>query len=552
MVEIFKEWRVLNFIDEFGPKTFSELVRSKELSLSRNTVNKYLKFLREKNWINTKYEEDKKLNYLTTDGKIELEKKIGKDDLTHRLKAYYLYEQKIKGYRNNFLERLGELPNSLMIDCVEYFIEFEEYTFSNRLPSKDFQFYLAYFLARYNIQYCRAEGWLRMQTEVLQLTQEKFFDEFKLDKTDIDYFSKEWGKIRFLIPIIDEKKNTWFLSSKSMLYELLMLSITLRTRRGTLQEMIFDNFIFSTSEETIHILEDCKKNMQLKLDFAQNQQLHIFIERIMNIMLEGRTGYKTIWLNLPNDVESLLSLSVDLETELTQFGEDSHRKLEIIRALFEINLKLNNHDETIVWGEKYLELNPKDFNMPIKMISEYVYIKDYNKFLKLANKIRKENRYDILARMNLVNYYLETEENVKEASIVIGELDEILIDNPNLLHFFMRVELYKAKMYILKDQFDHAKIHAERVWYEYLDHNDDIFMILFEIYRNLEDWEILEDFSLKAYTENRFSPSIFCSLYFAHLKRQSFKKAEHLYDYVKHYYPEYTENLKNIRKDLAN
>ena len=66
----------------------------------------------------------------------------------------------------------------------------------------------------------------------------------------------------------------------------------------------------------------------------------------------------------------------------------------------------------------------------------------------------------------------------------------------------------------------------------------------------LEDWETLEDFSLKAYTDNRFSPIIFCKTYFAHLKRQSFKKAEHIYEYVNHYYPEYTVELENIKKDL--
>lgn len=146
--------------------------------------------------MNTKYEDDKKLNYITTDGKIELEKKIGKDDLSHRLNAYYLYEKKIKEYRDGFLERLGELPNSLMLDCIEYFFEFEDYKFSERIPSRDFQFYLEYYLARFNIQYSKSISWVKMQPLVMQLTQKEFIEEFKLNQTEMNYYSQEWGKIR--------------------------------------------------------------------------------------------------------------------------------------------------------------------------------------------------------------------------------------------------------------------------------------------------------------------------------------------------------------------
>ncbi len=103
------------------------------------------------------------------------------------------------------------------------------------------------------------------------------------------------------------------------------------------------------------------------------------------------------FLNLPNDTKSLLSLSVDYETELNKIEEDSPRRLELLRILFEINLKLNYHEEAITWGEKFIELNPKDLIMPIKMVVEYFHIKNYKKFLRLANKLGKENKYDILA-----------------------------------------------------------------------------------------------------------------------------------------------------------
>ncbi len=76
------------------------------------------------------------------------------------------------------------------------------------------------------------------------------------------------------------------------------------------------------------------------------------------------------------------------------------------------------------------------------------------------------------------------------------------------------------------------------------------FSMLCEIYKKLEDWEALEDFCMNAFTENRFSPTIFCKLYFAHLKRQSFKKAEHVYEYVNHHYPEYIKDLENIKNEF--
>lgn len=550
MLELTREWRILEYIDKSGPQTFSELVDSDILKLSRNTVNKYLRNLRGKNWVSTKYEEDRKLNYLTTDGKIELEKKLGKGDVNHQIKAYYLYEQKIKEYRDGFLERLGELPNSLLMDCIEYFVEFENYKFSERMPSKDFQYYLSYFLARYDLQYCKSEGWVRRQTAVMQYTQEKFIDEYKLDKTDIDYFSKEWGKIKSLWPIMDQNNRIWYLSYKSKFYEILMMGISMRARRGTLQELVFDNWTLNINEEAVYLLGDNEKNLLLKFDHIQTRQLLNFIERMMNGFLESERGFKVIWVNLPNNPEALLSLSVDYETELNQIQEDSPRKLELLRASFEINLKLNNHEEALAWGEKLLKLKPKDMIMPLSVTMEYLYLKKYNKFLQLANKLREENKYDVLVRMSLVKYFLEVESNVDKALEIVGELDEILIDNPNLMHFYMIVEFYKAKIYFLMDQLDYAKIHAERVWYEYQDQSDEVFSILFEIYKKLEDWEILEDFSLNAYTNNRFSPTIFCNLYYAHLKRQSFQKAQHIHDYVNQYYPEYIAELERIKKDF--
>lgn len=92
----------------------------------------------------------------------------------------------------------------------------------------------------------------------------------------------------------------------------------------------------------------------------------------------------------------------------------------------------------------------------------------------------------------------------------------------------------------LKENFDYARHYAEHAWYEYLIHSDEVFTLLSEIYENLED------FCIKVYTENRFSPTIFIKLYYSHLKRKSFKKAEQIFEYVSHYYPEYEKELRNI------
>lgn len=44
---------------------------------------------------------------------------------------------------------------------------------------------------------------------------------------------------------------------------------------------------------------------------------------------------------------------------------------------------------------------------------------------------------------------MELESNTEKALEIINELDSILTNNPNLLHFFMQVEFYKAKIYLV-------------------------------------------------------------------------------------------------------
>ncbi|MHA1725267.1 MAG: hypothetical protein ACTSXH_10560 [Promethearchaeota archaeon] len=61
------------------------------------------------------------------------------------------------------------MPNSLLMDCVENFLEFEQYNFNSRLPSEDFQNHLAYFLGWFDLQYCKSINWLRIQPDEVQL-----------------------------------------------------------------------------------------------------------------------------------------------------------------------------------------------------------------------------------------------------------------------------------------------------------------------------------------------------------------------------------------------
>lgn len=53
-----------------------------------------------------------------------------------------------------------------------------------------------------------------------------------------------------------------------------------------------------------------------------------------------------------------------------------------------------------------------------------------------------------------------------------------------------------------------------------------------DTYKKQGFWEILEDFCLDAYDENNYSPIRMESLFYAHLKRNSLNKAEHIYEWV--------------------
>ncbi len=92
---------------------------------------------------------------------------------------------------------------------------------------------------------------------------------------------------------------------------------------------------------------------------------------------------------------------------------------------------------------------------------------------------------------------------------------------------------------------------AERVWIEFGERNEELYILIVEHYKKLEKWETLEDFCLNAYYEDEYNPTFFPVLYFAHLKRKSYGKAEFLYARIRKQYPDYIQVLDDIRKGFT-
>lgn len=542
---------ILNHIDENGPQGFNDLDES--LELARNTISKYLKQLRGKgliisNWDN---KENKKLNILTPEGKLELENYLGQGDKYHRLQSYYLFEEKVKEIRDGFLERYGNLPNSFLLDCIEIFLDIITYNFTSKLPSKDFHYHLSFFLTKWDIQYCRSEHWTRTLPEVMQLSQNEFCKRYKLEQTEIEYFCLQWGKVKKSWPIYDKDGKIWFLSSTSMFYEMLMQQIYIRSRRGTLQELVFENFYFNLSNEAIFILQEAIQTIKLSFDDTQRRQLLTFITKMISYFLLKRKGYKEIRHDLPSNPQELLKLSLDLEEKLEKIENNSPIRLEIYRSLRDINAKLNNYEEASIWTEKYLELEPEDRSMTTLLILDYLYLKKYDKFLELSEVIRKKNKYDGIIRIYLLKYFVEIKPDQSKALEILKELDLIITEIPDLQAQLVSMEYYRIKLLLEMNQLDLAQKYAEKLWYKFEVHSDKVFILTTKVYKELKKWELLEDFCLNAYIEDKFSPERMSKLFYAHLKRNSLNKASYLYNWVKSTYPEYFHLLEEIREDLG-
>lgn len=543
--------KILKYIDENGPINFTQLVKSEKLDLSRNTITKYIKILREENLIDIEYKGRKIFNYTTSNGKLQLEKYLGKDDLTHRLNAYSLYEQKVKGFRDGFIERFGQInDNILLIDCVENFLKFKQYDFDKKLPSEDFCYYLAFYISRYDIQYCKSQSWLRTKSRTIRLTQKEFFKKYHIDPIEITYFCKEWKKFHPIFLFYDNKENLWVFSPTSYLYELIMWQITTRTRRGTLQEMIFENFSFSLSNEATKIAHESIQALHLQFDFRLNRHITNFVSGMLDFFLRKRKGYSSPWLSLPNDKSSLLELSTDLEIEVNNKESSLDRKLEIYRTLMRINEKLENHQEIIFWGEKFLEMAPENVDVLTSLSYYYYDQENYEKFLDCIHKLKREIRYDMILKPQVINYYLEINKDIDKALEEIIDAEKFLINNQYAVNFYPLILYYKVKVYLIKKDFSNAKITAEKSWEISNQENYDLFELLVEIYKNLKEWEKLEDFCRKAYRDNPFEPRIYGPLYYSYLKRNSKNKAQEFYTWIRENFPETTNKLDDIRRTL--
>ena len=544
--------KVLKFIDENGPINFKKLVNSEELDLSRNTINKYLGILREENLIEKEHEDRKVFNSITSEGKLELEKYLGKNDLTHRLNAYMLYEKKIQEFRDGFVERFGPInDNNLFLDCIENFLNFKQYKFDEQLPSEDFCYYLAYFISRFDLQYCKSQTWLGYKSEIIKLTQSEFFKKYKIDPIEIKYFCKEWKKYRPIFLLNDENENLWLLSSTSYLFESLMWQITIRAKRGLLQEIVFENFTFSLSNEATKIAYESIQAHRLELDFAQNRLLIHFINGMLNHFLEQHKGYRSSSLYLPEDRESLLQLSTDLEVEFNNENVSEERKLEILRMLMKINEKIMDYSEAILWGEKLLEIDHDDVDTLTTIALLYYHTKQYEKFLKCKNRLRREIRYDMILMPFIIEYFIEIKGDLKKALEEIYDAEEFLLKNDYSPNLYPKILYYKAKIYKKKELLKDAKLAAEKAWksFKYTDY--DLFELICEIYGRLEQWERLEDFCREVYEKDPYEPRVLKPLYYSLLKRNSNIKANELHERVRDFFPEYLEELDHIRNQFT-
>lgn len=422
--------------------------------------------------------------------------------------------------------------------------------FKSILSSEDFQYKLAYFLARYDIQYCKSETWIRTQSPITQLYHDDFYRKFKIDPIQIQYFAKEWGKIVHNFSIYDEKGRIWFISSNSLLYEALMEYITVRAKRGLLEELIFENFSFNVTTEVNNIGYDCIKQFNLELDFHQLRQYIRLIKKMMNLFLEKRRGYPEPWLRLPDDSKSLLALSINLETELENNKIDIDRKLEIYRMLIEINNRIKNYQEVINWGEKYLEQEPEDDDVLTIMALHYFNLENYEKFLEMAERLREKVRHDFIIIPLVLKYYIEIHTDLDKALEIVEDAEKFILDNNMLLNLHPHILYNKAKIYKLKNNLDFARQFAEKAWVHYQNRDMELYQLLVEVYKGLEEWEVLEDFYYKTYLDDYYyNPEAFPSMYFAFLKRDSKIKADELYERVKNPYPECLDKLNQVKNN---
>ena len=127
-------------------------------------------------------------------------------------------------------------------------------------------------------------------------------------------------------------------------------------------------------------------------------------------------------------------------------------------------------------------------------------------------------------------------------------LKPITFEFQNLWILYPKILYLKSLLYFNQNDLNNAQFFAEKAWIEYESREDELFLLLVDIYKKLEKWEELEDFCFQAYRENEYNPTIFPELYFTLLKRKSFNKADELLERMKVHYPELVDKFLKIKK----
>ncbi len=219
-----------------------------------------------------------------------------------------------------------------------------------------------------------------------------------------------------------------------------------------------------------------------------------------------------------------------------------------MRTLHYIYGKLNNLEEAFYWGEEFIKADPGEGSILMVMIFMYYKEKRYDDFLRLVELSREKFDYNHYIKGILVDYYIDVVGDFDKALELIEEIERLLLSNPSLSDYFRKILGDKAQIYFKKSQIHQSLIYAERAWNEFGARNTELYNLIVDLYKLMENWESLEDFCLVAYIEDEFNPDLYPSLYFAYLKRNSTIKAEDLYAKVVKYYPDYIKVLDEINR----
>ena len=103
--------------------------------------------------------------------------------------------------------------------------------------------------------------------------------------------------------------------------------------------------------------------------------------------------------------------------------------------------------------------------------------------------MRDENKYEGLVRIYLLKYFVEIKPDHEKALEVLRELDQIVREIPDIQNQLSPMEYYRVKLHMDMGRLDYAQKYAEKLWYLFEVHSDEIFKLLTQIYKKLKYWE---------------------------------------------------------------